>query len=59
MSIIRKELQENNIVCLFTVFGPRQHAFKNNDSKLIDLGQRGNNVFIVFLVFLIFFFFFH
>ena len=37
------------MTCFFTVFGPRQHAFKNNDSKMIDLGQRVNNVFIVVL----------
>ena len=41
---------------LFTVFGPRQHELKNNDSKMIDLGQKGNNVFIVALVFLTVFF---
>ena len=36
---------------LFTVFGPRQNVFKN-DSKMIDLGQKGNYVFIIILVFL-------
>ena len=44
------------MTCLFTVFGPRQHVFKNNDSKMTDLGQKGNNVFIVVLVFLTVFF---
>ena len=46
------------MTCLFTFFGPRQHVFKNNDSKMIDLEQKGNNVFIVVLVFLIVFLFF-
>ena len=36
----------------FTVFGPTQHVFKNNGSKMIDLGHR--NVFIVVLVFNVF-----
>ena len=40
------------MTCFFTVFGPRQHAFKNNDSEMVAHGQRGNNVFIVVLVFL-------
>ena len=44
------------MTCLFTVFGPRQHVFKNNDSKMIDLGQKGNSVFIVVLVLLTVFF---
>ena len=45
-----------NMTYLFTVFAPRQHVFKNNDSKMIDLGQKGNNVFIVVLVYLTVFF---
>ena len=44
------------MTCLFTVFGPMKHVFKNNGSKMIDLGQKENNVFIVVLVFLIVFF---
>ena len=40
------------MTCLIDVFGPRQHVFKNNDFKMIDLGQEGNYVFIVVSVFL-------
>ena len=42
---------------LFPVFGPRQHVFKDNDSKMIDLGPKGNDVFVVVLV--LFTVFFH
>ena len=45
-----------NMTCLFTIFGPEQQVFKNNGSKMIDLGQKGNNVFIVVSVFLTAFF---
>ena len=44
------------MTCFFTAFRPRKHVFKNNDSKMTDLRQRGNNVFIVVLVFFTFFF---
>ena len=44
------------MTCLFTIFGPKQQVFKNNGSKMIDLGQKGNNVFIVVSVFLTVFF---
>ena len=42
----------------FKVFGPGQHVFKNNNFKMIDFGQRGNNLFLVALVFLTFFFYY-
>ena len=44
------------MTCFFKVFGPGQHVFKNNNFKMIDFGQRGNNLFLVALVFLTFFF---
>ena len=44
------------MTCFFTAFRPRKHVFKNNNSKMTDLQQRGNNVFIVVLVFFTFFF---
>ena len=44
------------MACFFTVFGPRQHVFKDNYFKMIDPGQRLNDVFILVLVFLTVFF---
>ena len=44
------------MTCIFTVFRPRQQVFKNNNSKMIDLRQKGNNEFIVVLVVLTVFF---
>ena len=40
------------MTCFITVFGPRQHIFLKNSYKMIDHGQRGQNVFMVVLVFL-------
>ena len=48
--------KEINMTCLFTVFGPGQPVFKNDDSNMIDLWQKENNVFIVVLDFLTAFF---
>ena len=44
------------MTCLFTVFGPGQPVFKNDDSNMIDLRQKENNVFKVALDFLTAFF---
>ena len=43
------------MTCLFTVLGPRQHVFKSNDSKIIDLGQKGTTYYSSFSPFNSFF----
>ena len=43
------------MTCLFTVFGPGQPVFKNDDSNMIEK-KKENNVFIVALDFLTAFF---
>ena len=44
------------MTCLFTVFGPRHHEFKNNDSKMIDVGANKECIYSSFSIFNVLFF---